>query len=419
MTDTRLGERVLGRLVRLAQEQPFEAPFRDRQVAERLDERIEQWRGARKRAVRARAITLAAAFAACMVLGFVCLPLFRTPALHYEVARGTLVGGYIEGGAATRVRFSDGSELALGKGARARVGELTPHGALVELGRGELSLNVVKAEQTAWRVQAGPYTVRVTGTSFDVRWSTQARRFELDLHHGSVVVSGPSIRGTVTLEAGQRLVGSPEKPASVSALAANTPPRANAPPQTSAASATVIDVANPSASAATADDAAPERPRDTSRAAAWAHLVAQGQFEQVLDAVRRAGLQEVLTSGSLPELAALADAARYARDRDLAKRALLSERKRFPHSGAARDAAFFLGGLEDDSGRAALDWYERYLAESPRGAYTSQALGRRLLLYYRQQGRDAATPLAHDYLERYPTGPYASVARKILDRSER
>ena len=111
---------------------------------------------------------------------------------------------------------------------------------------------------------------------------------------------------------------------------------------------------------------------------------------------------------------ALADAARYARRSDLARRALIAKRQRFAGSGGAREAAFFLGRLAEDNGGGALEWYDRYLSESPRGAYASQALGRKMMLVYQQRGEAAAAPLARDYLGRYPAGPYASAARKIV-----
>jgi TolA-binding protein len=105
---------------------------------------------------------------------------------------------------------------------------------------------------------------------------------------------------------------------------------------------------------------------------------------------------------------------------DLARRALLAERRRFADSLHAREAAFFLGGLSEDetgagSARNALDWYERYLRESPRGPYAPQALGRQMVLVHKLRGATAARSIAEDYLERFPDGPYAAPARKLLE----
>jgi len=139
----------------------------------------------------------------------------------------------------------------------------------------------------------------------------------------------------------------------------------------------------------------------------------------VIAAAEARGLDATLSSAALEDLAALADSARYARRISLAKRVLLAERKRFPASRAARDAAFFLARLAEDEGGGALDWYDRYLSESPRGTYAPQALGRKMLLVHAQQGAAAARPLAAEYLERHPSGPYAASARKIADAPEK
>jgi len=116
------------------------------------------------------------------------------------------------------------------------------------------------------------------------------------------------------------------------------------------------------------------------------------------------------------ELAALADAARYRRRDDVARRALLAERARFPRSARARDAAFLLGRLEETSGGGvrALEWYDRYLQEAPLGAYASEALARKMTATARVQGPRAAREVAATYLRRFPNGSYAASARGLL-----
>ncbi len=47
-----------------------------------------------------------------------------------------------------------------------------------------------------------------------------------------------------------------------------------------------------------------------------------------------------------------------------------------------------------------------------------QALGRKVMLVYQQHGAAAARPEAAAYLERYPNGPYASAARKIVAETD-
>src|SRR6185295_18935292 len=108
-------------------------------------------------------------------------------------------------------------------------------------------------------------------------------------------------------------------------------------------------------------------------------------------------------TASAADLNALADAARYVRRSDVARRTLMAELERFPHSPNAREAAFFLGGLaEDESGvgaaKTALEWYERYMAGNPHGTYAAQALGRQMILVHKLRGAAAARPIAEDYL---------------------
>jgi hypothetical protein len=146
---------------------------------------------------------------------------------------------------------------------------------------------------------------------------------------------------------------------------------------------------------------------------AWRKKAAEGAFGDVIDAAERRGLDATLTTASLDDLSALADSARYGRRSDLAKRALLAERSRFPRSSTAEDAAFFLGRIAEDEGGSASEWYDRYLAESPHGSYASQALGRKMMLAYQQHGATAARAVALEYLERYPKGAYARSAGTI------
>jgi hypothetical protein len=335
----------------------------------------------------------------------------RTPKLSFQVAGGALDGsGHIIGKADTHIRFSDGSEASLANGTEAQVENITEHGADVVLRRGSMHVHVAKKPQAAWKVAAGPYNVRVTGTAFDVSWSNQAQAFDLRMETGAVIVTGPLAVAGIPLKAGQHMFGGvAEGRLTVEGgdTAQATRPAPAAPPQP-----------NPEPESSTPHGPAPSAVlRDGSEAHAWTREVAQGHFKAVLEDAEHRGMDRTLGGGSLEELAALADAARYAGRSAVAKRVLLAERQRFPASAAAHDAAFFLGRIVEDSGGGAIEWYERYVSESPRGAYASQAFGRKMMLLYKQRGRSAAAPVAAEYLGRYPSGPYADAARKITEES--
>jgi hypothetical protein len=337
------------------------------------------------------------------------------PQLSFQVAGGALdANGRVVGQEHTQIRFSDGSEATLERGTEARVTNITERGADVVLAHGSMRLHIAKKPQAAWKVAAGPYDVRVTGTAFDVSWSSQAQAFDLRMETGAVIVTGPLAGSGIVLRAGQHLFGGVAE----GRLTVEGGGAAASPAPAVAALEPAAPRAQPAPEGATPAPLAPvPAPHAGVEAHAWTRQVAQGHFNAVLDEAQQRGLDRTLSGGSLEELAALADAARYAGRSAVAKRVLLAERQRFPNSGQARDAAFFLGRIAEEGGGGAIEWYERYVSENPRGAYASQAFGRKMMLLYKQRGPSAAGPVAAEYLSRYPNGPYAAAARKIAQES--
>jgi hypothetical protein len=404
-------------LVRLAQRDLHgDSPLSDDAGFARLQARIARpasfWSG------WWRPAGIAAAFAGAVVLVLLLQP--RPSTITFEVAGGELGrSGRIVATDGTRIRFSDGSEASLSNGTEAEVENLTEHGADVVLARGSMRVHIAKKPQAAWKVAAGPYDVRVTGTSFDVSWSKQTQAFDLRMQTGSVMVTGPLAQGGIPLKAGQHMFvadGRLTVEGGEATTAAVPPVIASSAPTAPSVELEPLDPREPSAGAVPLPPTS-SAPRATRESAAWTRQVAEGHFNAVLEQAEQRGLDRTLSQGSLEELAALADAARYAGRSPIAKRVLLAERQRFPSSSAARDAAFFLGRIAEDSGAGGIDWYERYLSESPRGAYASQAFGRKMMLLYKQRGAAAATPVATEYLSRYPNGPYAAAARKLVQES--
>ena len=333
--------------------------------------------------------------------------------LSFHVAGGALdARGHVVGGEHTLIRFSDGSEAALARGAEAQIANVTERGAEVVLAHGSMRIHIAKKPEAAWKVAAGPYDVRVTGTAFDVSWSKQTQAFDLRMQTGAVIVTGPLAGSGIVLRAGQHLFGGVAE----GRLTVEDGTQATASPVPAVAALETL-VPSPahdaSGIAPTPPPPASSAPPASAEAHPWTRQVAQGHFNAVLNEAEQRGLDRTLSSGSLEELAALADAARYAGRSSVARRVLMAERQRFPNSVAARDAAFFLGRIAEDSGGGAVEWYERYVSESPRGAYASQAFGRKMMLLYKQRGANAAGPVATEYLSRYPNGPYAAAARKI------
>ena len=148
----------------------------------------------------------------------------------------------------------------------------------------------------------------------------------------------------------------------------------------------------------------------------WTSAATSGHAARVVAEAEAHGLEKTLLEVDATALMALSDASRYSGRPEVAVRALMAERQRFPETALAHAAAFLLGKLADDRGEvaASLAWYRRYLAETPEGPYAAEALGRKMLAVERISGRDAARGVAAEYVNRFPNGTYMLQAHAIL-----
>ncbi len=327
------------------------------------------------------------------------------------------------------VRFSDGSTVVLTPGASGRVNEIRERGARFSLEKGEASVHVTKRVGGAdYLLQAGPYAVRVTGTEFVLRWNPTTQGMQLVLHEGSVLVTGPRIDDGVTLRAGQSFDVSPSMGMHIgegelaSAEASAMPPRTDGAPEIPAGVLPSSGVGGPEGTAGASSGAPASSVSSHSaqeeRRTSWAERVAAGEFETVLTEADARGADSVVASGTLADVMALADAARYGGRARLATRCLKSVRSRFGGTKAASTAAFLLGRMAEDAGNldGALGFYEATLSEG--GTFAAEALGRKMLLVRRKSGDRAARPIAARYLKSYPRGPHAEVARQLANPIE-
>ena len=337
--------------------------------------------------------------------------------LTYVVENGTLADGRGHTGIDQPkriVRFSDGTEVRVEDGAQASVRFVTDHGAAFAMSRGSLHADVVHSPTSEWRFDAGPFVVRVTGTAFGLAWDPEQDRFDLRLEHGSVMVTSPVANDPIPLRAGQWLtIRMRSNEVFIRDLAGQAPTETSAEPPLLVPSAVDDDasVAPPSAAEVPVKKALPV----PSAGHHWAKDLAQGKAEQVVEEALRLGLDGVLAEASSGELAALADAARYCRREELARKTMLAERRRFAGSRGAVDAGLLLGRLAEaeHNDSQALSWFNAYLTEAPSGRYASEALGRKMALVRRSGGAGAARAIAEEYLSKYPDGTYASAARAI------
>jgi TolA-binding protein len=370
---------------------------------------------------------LLAPFAAVLAVAAIFAVRNLPEGLSYKVeSPSPSAGGYLQGTKQSPAvaRFTDGTEVRVHEGARARIVDVESHGARVALEQGRAHLRVVHRPAARWSVDAGPFSIAVTGTEFDVDWAAADGVLVVELRAGGVIVKGPLAIDGIGVHAGQRLVASiPESKLHIESIGAPmgaaTPPAppavAVAPPSVAPPVATVARIEGDSARA-TRSLVSNEAPHPEPAApATWSKRVANGDFRGVIADAESRGLSATLSQAPLGDLVALADAARYTGNSGIARDALASQRKRYPTSTDAKAAAFLLGRLADERGATgdAIGWYERYLAEAPRGAFAAEALGRQMLATKRARGAAAAAVLARRYLDRFPSGPHADPAREL------
>jgi len=430
------------------------------------------------------------------------------PGLSFSVHGATVTRGEeidVVGNSDAALRFSDGTDVGLDVGTRLAVTARDARGARLRLQSGRARFQVVHRPNAAWKVDAGPYLIEVTGTVFAVRWVEAEQTIEVAMESGSVRVSGPLLSDRMELRTGQRLVVRPaagdveldhldqmgqthqtdqnagpgqtrtertpepsspgpsappartegvraaaDEPTHREPLAGRGPvrtalalasPRAHlaspagpspGPDEDSGASTATTLVEPPpfeapapaerSEGAALESDGRDQGAHEGASKRAgwvsrrWAARVASGESQAVLADAEHVGFEATLAGADGADLTAFADAARYSGRPDLADRALLETRRRFPGTARAQAAAFLLGRAADDRGDAAsgLAWLRRYLLEAPRGPFASEALGRQMIAVEKLRGAPAAAPLAAEYLRRFPNGTYLLRARALL-----
>lgn len=331
---------------------------------------------------------------------------------------------------AAALDFSDGSEVQLAAHSVLNVDVIGKHSARTRLESGRLKANVHHADETNWVFVAGPYEVRVVGTSFDLAWENS--ELSLVMHEGRVRVLGPD-QAQWSLGRGQTLrvaKDGTENAArddsklaeSASAAHAGTPGE-NVPPanesETDVSGSGPKRVENPATRNVTRSVRdAPKKAAGAEPADNWQTMLGKGRFDEIVNQANSRGLDSVLSGNSAAELAALAQAAGYSGKTALAARTWKAIRANHSGSSSARRGAFFLARLEERRGNNtdAIRWLDTYLREAPGGALAVEARGRKLVLVRRIHGPSSARAqaVAREYLERHPEGSYAETARATL-----
>jgi transmembrane sensor len=359
--------------------------------------------------------------ALALAAGFALLWLPKNSTLTFSVGQEQVhgaIGKWVSASPAgvLPLTFSDGTQIVLQQSAQARVTELQARGAHVVLERGKLVASVLHQKDARWELQAGPFAVFVRGTRFNLGWSPETSTFALELTEGLVDVTGPGLTGARPVHHGQtlRVIGDNGswhvETGIVGASNGSVEPATAASEVTNVAGEELVTVGAASASAPKGMAAyAPD----------WQDLAAAGSYVDSLTLARKQGLQKIYAGGSVAELTKLAQVARFAGDAESARGALRAVRERFAGSAEAAMATFDLGRLAfDTSGRylEAAHWFKDYLREFPHGNLARESMGRLIEALERGGDHSGAREAASEYLLRFPSGPHAGLAHRVLAR---
>jgi TolA-binding protein len=276
----------------------------------------------------------------------------------------------------------------------------------------------------------------VIGTRFALAWNPDAQSFVLTLAEGRVEVSGGSLPAPTVVLEGQTLQVDPRttslrlanETAGAPADSADSPPDSAGPPSDSAGPAPLAEEPTSSGSAPEQvhGDANPDpydRPRVRHRPpkeerSTWLELATAGKYGEALAAAEGEGFGKICDRAALSELVTLAEAARFAKNTVRSRQALQAARTRFATDPQAEVATFLLGrlALEGRDYVAAERHFRDYLTRNPRGPLTAEVHGRLLETLEDGGHHERARREATRYLEQFPHGSYATMAKKILAR---
>ena len=368
------------------------------------------------------------------VASFIVWMVLRPPAITFAV------GGTAEGriGAALTalesplpLRFSDGSEVELGadprSGTTMRVLVLRRDGARATLESGRAKVHVVHRQNTRWSFSAGPYDVRVIGTRFVVAWNPDAQSFALTLAEGRVEVSGGSLPAPMMVLAGQELQVDPRAVSlrladeTTEVLGTRAPADTPGPAPLADDPNSGTSVLEPIAADAKPDPdgrSSPRRRAPKEERSIWLELATAGKYGEALAAAEDEGFGKICDRAALSELVTLAQAARFAKNAARARQALQAARSRFTADPKAEVATFLLGRLELERRDyvAAERHFRDYLTKNPGGPLAAEVHGRLLETLEDGGHHESARSEATRYLEQFPHGSYATMAKKILAR---
>jgi len=134
----------------------------------------------------------------------------RDPQISFTIAgegTGDNAAPIVAQDAPKLIAFSEGTTVEVASQAEVRVLKTGTHAAEVGLVSGRITARVKHVDvDTHWLFRAGPYTVTVTGTAFDLSWNASAQRFALKMLEGRVILTGGSLTAPREVRAGESVL---------------------------------------------------------------------------------------------------------------------------------------------------------------------------------------------------------------------
>jgi hypothetical protein len=318
--------------------------------------------------------------------------------------------------------FSDGSEVNLERNSEVRLQELKDTGANLLLERGRVDVSVVHRKKTKWRVDVGPYHIRVTGTRFSADWLPEKKALKVAVREGTVIVDGPMLANGKALSKGDDIYAS---------LSANVVEISKKDTYEKIMSKAVSETTSGGLSEALQGTASTTGAQAASRAKrmgassmwggdSWRGLATRGDYAEAVSLAEKAGFSKIVETASLRDLMLLGDAARLARKHARAVHVYKTVRRRYSHTAEAERAAFALGRISFEAHgryREAAKWFERCYRDNPRGTMAREAAGRLMEALERAGDSGGAKTAAKLYQKRFANGPHAKLAKQILSKT--
>jgi transmembrane sensor len=418
----------------LEQGRPIKALLREPPIASDL-----LWfkiqRGRSRLSISTKVPYFSAAIAGAFIVGLLVTPQLApgvggsrggAPASALMRADGSALGVLDAAQRGLDVVLSDGSRIAVARGARLRPTVSDGQTFRSTLERGEVTFDVKPRGPRRWLIDAGDTQISVLGTRFSVQ--RKAGQVTVAVERGRVEVRGSRVAGGAReLGAGERIVVDPPPTAAKPPSAGGPGTHARGPTADTADAADVLSpTAIPDRSARTPGGAPDRRMRSTSAAgntvAANAEPRRRASAQVSNDrgspappgvpgpngptvASKRAAAEPAPTVARLLEQA---DAARFAAEYGEAERLMLQLLEQYPQDPQAGLVALTLGRLQLDQlrspNRAAISLARANTLGLP-SAVAEEGAARLVEAHARAGQMDLARAAATRYLQRFGNGP--------------